>query len=173
MFTASQGVKTTYSLTSDSHMIKNTEWGAVAYLTESKYGRNGTEVGINGSNNITGGGDYKSNVLQSTTGNIYGIYDMNGTLWEYVAGYINNSDVSSNGYNTNLLNAVATNSKYADVYKATSDSQENNYAENKGVKGDAVYETSTSYSLINGWHGDYSAFAYTIRPVFARGRSLR
>ncbi len=27
-------------------MIKNTEWEAVAYLVESKYGRNGTEIAI-------------------------------------------------------------------------------------------------------------------------------
>ncbi len=46
IFTACQGVKTTYGLTGDSHMIKNTEWEAVAYLVESKYGRNGTEIAI-------------------------------------------------------------------------------------------------------------------------------
>ena len=28
----------------NSHMAKNSEWGAMAYLTESKYGRNGTSV---------------------------------------------------------------------------------------------------------------------------------
>ena len=36
-----------YSTNLNSHMLKNSEWGAVAYLTESKYGRNGTEVEIN------------------------------------------------------------------------------------------------------------------------------
>ena len=33
-----------YNTNLNSHMLKNSEWGAVAYLTESKYGRNGTEV---------------------------------------------------------------------------------------------------------------------------------
>ena len=31
----------------DAHMMKNTEWGAVAYLAHSKYGLNGEEIGIN------------------------------------------------------------------------------------------------------------------------------
>ena len=33
--------------TTDSHLIKNSEWGAVAYLSESKYGLNGTNIYIN------------------------------------------------------------------------------------------------------------------------------
>lgn len=41
-----------YGLTSkaDSHLTKNSEWGAVVYLTQSKYGRNGEEVTINNVN---------------------------------------------------------------------------------------------------------------------------
>ena len=31
----------------DTHMTKNVEWGAVAYLAHSKYGLNGDEIGIN------------------------------------------------------------------------------------------------------------------------------
>ena len=48
----SQTVKTffelayNYSRDNDSHMMKNTEWGAVAYLSHSNYGI-GTEVRIN------------------------------------------------------------------------------------------------------------------------------
>ena len=39
----------------DAHMMKNSEWGAVAYLTASKYGQGLTEVMINNSSNyITG-----------------------------------------------------------------------------------------------------------------------
>ena len=36
--------------TTDSHLIKNSEWGAVAYLAQSKYGNDGTEPYVN---NIT------------------------------------------------------------------------------------------------------------------------
>ena len=60
-----------------SHMMKNSEWGAVAYLTHSKYGLDGKEIAINDNSNYTGGGRgeaYKTNINQSSTGNVYGIY---------------------------------------------------------------------------------------------------
>ena len=159
-------------------MMKNIEWGACAYLAESKYGRNGTEIGMNSANYTTGGGNYVTNVNQSTTGNIYGIYDMNGTLWEYVAGYIKNSNVVSNNYNTNLINAVKTNPKYADVYTITTDNQVTNYSNSKGIKGDAVFETSTTGNnlLVNdlaSWHSALSNFPHASAPMFRRGRLLQ
>ncbi len=48
-----------YNRDLDSHMMKNTEWGALAYLTNSKYGRclsgSCTEVRINNSSNFVTG----------------------------------------------------------------------------------------------------------------------
>ena len=85
---------------SKSHLMKNSEWGAIAYLTQSKYGRNENEIGINGYNKdttnyakITGMGGSSINnkynteygMNASTTGNIYGIYDLSGGNWEYIA----------------------------------------------------------------------------------------
>ena len=59
-----------YNKTLNSHMMKNDEWGAVAYLSKSKYGKN-AEVTINdNSSYYTGGGSgnaYVTNVKQSTT----------------------------------------------------------------------------------------------------------
>jgi hypothetical protein len=53
------------------------------------------------------------------------------------------------------------------VYKVASiDNYTNNYNENKGVKGDAVYETSSSAGA---WNGDYSYFPCSSGPVFLRG----
>ena len=43
------------SSNSDSHMMKNSEWGAVAYLSQSKYGQNGTEMTVNNANLDSGG----------------------------------------------------------------------------------------------------------------------
>ena len=159
IFTACQGVKTKYSLTSDSHMMKNIEWGAVAYLAESKYGRNGTEIGMNSSNYTTGQGNYVLYANQSTTGNVYGIYDMNGASWEYVAGVLDSK--LSNGSNYNF---TEINSKYYNTYAS--------YNESKKIKGDGVYETSTTGSNSTGWHRDYSHFINSSNPVFRRGRSL-
>ncbi len=99
----------------DSHMMKNTEWGAVAYLQHSAYG-SATSVRMNNNSSYitgyaanneptcgyTGTNDdcnkycndgscntaYPNSVLASTTGNITGIYDMAGGSWEYVMGVL-------------------------------------------------------------------------------------
>jgi type II secretory pathway pseudopilin PulG len=92
-----------YKPSLNSHMVKLSEWGAAAYLAHSKYGRNGTEVTINNSTNrLTGYAGQTVNtedstptyayntpqgVLASTTGNIFGIYDMSGGIVEHSAAY--------------------------------------------------------------------------------------
>ena len=160
-----------YNKTLNSHMMKNDEWGAVAYLSKSKYGKN-AEIDINdNSSYYTGGGSgnaYVSNVGQSTTGTIYGVYDMSGGSWEYVAAYVNNGSNSLTSYGSSLVNGdVKTKNVYS---KGSSDSRDNNYSANSGKYGDAVYETSTNVnSSNNSWYGDYSLFPVTDFPVFLRG----
>ena len=132
----------------DSHMMKNSEWGAVAYLAHSQYGRNGTKITINnvcnekivGASAITGYaadeinqaeniineeiiGDELNNsyawytkkgTLASTTGNMYGIYDMVGGTIEYVAGYLENISENFMIYTENFGN-IKTGNKYGQV----------------------------------------------------------
>ena len=96
-FATSQKLGTsTYGSTSkvDAHMMKNSEWGAVAYLSHSKYGVN-REVYINNSSGYyTGrsggnvGGNTEINTVytdQSSTRwyNTYGFYTWDGYLLEY------------------------------------------------------------------------------------------
>lgn len=81
-----------YDTNKKSHLMKNSEWGAVAYLTHSKYGRNGVKVALNNTLSYYTGGasgatSYKANMDQSSTGNVYGIYDLNGGAGEVVAAY--------------------------------------------------------------------------------------
>ena len=92
----------------ESHMMKNTEWGAVAYLSHSIYGINGEIRLNNNSDFLTGyaattenGSGSTTNVtmwntptgyLASTTGNITGIYDMSGGAWEYVMGVMKDAN---------------------------------------------------------------------------------
>ena len=86
----------TYGMTSniDAHMMKNSEWGAVAYLSHSKYGVN-REIYINNSygyytgrsgGNI-GGSTAINTVYTSQTStnqyNRYGFYTWDGYLLEY------------------------------------------------------------------------------------------
>ena len=160
-----------YNKTLNSHMMKNDEWGAVAYLSRSKYGKN-DEVTINSNSSYyTGGGSgntYVNNGAQSTTGNVWGVYDMSGGAWEYVAAYVNNGNTNLTKYGASLVNSSDARTK--NVYtKASSDSYENNYQQNKGVYGDAVYETSTSGNGTTSWYSDYSNFPYADWPFFFRG----
>ena len=160
-----------YNKTLNSHMMKNDEWGAVAYLSKSKYGKN-AEVDINSdSSYYTGGGSgnaYVTNVGQSTTGTVHGVYDMSGGAWEYVAAYVNNGNSNLTNYGSSLVNGDA---KTKNVYsKGSSDSRDNNYSANSGKYGDAVYETSANgNSSSSSWYGDYSYFPDADWPFFARG----
>ena len=88
-----------YKSALNSHMMTNMEWGAVTYLTYSKYGRGTTEVSINNTS-TTGGGSFGSlnSYPQSTTGNITGVFDMNGCSAEYVTSTI--TGVQSGNYST-------------------------------------------------------------------------
>ena len=160
-----------YNKTLNSHMMKNDEWGAVAYLSKSKYGKN-AEVDINSdSSYYTGGGSgnaYVTNVGQSTTGTVHGVYDMSGGAWEYVAAYVNNGNSNLTNYGSSLVNGDA---KTKNVYsKGSSDSRDNNYSANSGKYGDAVYETSANgNSSSSSWYGDYSSFPGPGGPFFIRG----
>ena len=110
--------------------MKNDEWGAVAYLSKSKYGKQNEEVWINNSSSfITGSAgnstnanadtgttnDYTSTqgVKASTTGTVYGVYDMSGGAWEYVAAYVDNGDSNLTSYGSSLVNGDA---KVKNVY---------------------------------------------------------
>ena len=146
----------------DTHMSKNNEWGAVAYLTQSIYGRCSnsttcTEVGINnnvsyiagygapaGSNESATNGAYNTTLGKdaSTTGTIYGIYDMSGGGIEYVMGVYSNK-ISKSGFNS------LPDTKYYNNYTATS------------YIGHALTETA-------GWYSDGASFVY-YNPWLFRG----
>ncbi len=175
----------------NSHMMKNTEWGVVAYLSRSVYGKN-REVwnnpyynnttnhspitGLCG--NATNGKDNAttnmSNTVKyneiggenaSTTGNVYGIYDMAGGAWEYVAGIYTGG--TSNDNRSNLWDS--NNTKYVNKYTKTTGSQ-STYCGNTDKYGDAVYETSNSgYSDTGSWGSSYSSFPSSSHSVFSRG----
>ena len=161
-----------YNTTLNSHMMKNDEWGAVAYLSKSKYGKDNKEITINSNRSYyTGGGSgnaYVTNIEQSTTGNVWGIYDMSGGAYEYVAAYVDVGNLMD--YGSNLKNGAA---KTKNVYleeENVGDSLEN-YIENSKKYGDAIYETSeNSDSPWNlAWYNDYSYFPQHNDPFFVRG----
>ena len=141
-----------YATNLNSHMLKNSEWGAVAYLTESKYGRNGEEVEKNDNRSyITADAGISVNPEQSSTGNETGIYDLSGGAYERVAAYYNGGSSLSDGSSF----ANGTSDEFSTAYTRTS-------ASSAYKPGDATYETS-------GWHGDYVNFVNSYYPFFLRG----
>ena len=170
----------TNSMEADSHMMKNMEWGAVAYLSNSKYGRcidgSCTEIGINNNSSYTtgcgaapGSGSSSScnayttetGMLASTTGNVYGIYDMSGGAYEYVMGNMVNS--SGNFYASNSGFSSAPEIKYYDKYPYSTSTT----AGTRGHLGDATSEVVVSGNT--GWNSDYAYFVYSNYPWFYRG----
>lgn len=121
----------------DVHMIKNSEWGAVAYLSQSIYGRctddttcpdiginNGMETGLGataGSDNSAENGTYETAYGQeaSTTSNIYGVYDMSGGNFEFVMAKSTTQSYAGGFSGTSLtnFNAINTNNKYIDSFE--------------------------------------------------------
>ena len=199
------------SNSTDSHLIKNSEWGAVAYLGQSQYGLYNKNIRINNVNigdnsnfvyamtgyaakeedaasttntdaiawNQTGG------ELASTTGTIYGIYDMSGGTWERSASLVNNGNSRLNEFASSLMYSLkdGKSSEYVTVYETDtsvdntevswtyenlSKTNEANYKKNTKY-GDAIKETSTAGIENTSWNGDYSYFAGLYAPLFIRG----
>ena len=185
----------------DSHMTKNSEWGAVTYLTHSKYGRNGAEVTLNNITlnevdhvrAVTGFGASSVNEpsqrttwdkiasgtqpgswitsqgqLASTTGNMYGIYDLSGGLWERTAGFIS---VTTGNYAAYGGALKGESDKYRSKYAGTSGLDKDNYSVSPNTDriGEAIWETSTIGSGSSSWNGDYSCFTFSGSPFFMRG----
>ena len=198
--------------TVDSHMMKNTEWGAVAILSQSKYGifNPKSSTGINGDksykvwNNPNGylsgkytytgyvGGSatastssssstaptdiYLYNTLNGTkgsvTGTVYGVYDMSGGSWEFVAGvlkgksddleYANAKFDISNQIRPNGMSSVSFANKYLDLYDYRT-----SYTDFSQYKfGDATVETIQ-------WSNGLHEFVNGSYCVFRRGRNVQ
>ena len=168
-----------FSTTDETHMMKNMEWGAVTYLSHSKYGIN-KEIAINSANTYTTGcgpqsegstssgatcNGYTTALGQSasTTGNISGVYDMSGGAWEYVMGNIVNSSGAFNLSNAGF--SSTPNAKYYDKYSYGTSNKE--YT--RGKLGDATKEMAPVSSSNTSWYSDYASFPRSSSSWFSRG----
>ena len=185
----------------DSHMMKNSEWGAIAYLTQSKYGVYDKEIATNTHTENSGNSSQTKEegnslasvyavtgynntgkkwneylggyVSPSTTGNIYGIYDISGGTTERAAGYIYNGNRQLSSYGSSFT--TGTSNKYSTVYPYSDEGADedekgrNNYKLNTKIYGDAIKETSTDGMFSTSWNGDYSYYPRTDYPFFTRG----
>ena len=247
------------STNSDSHLMKETEWGAVAYLTQSVYGNAQIDDGISGVWNnyyVYGDGynyinstygnyqgycttrtgmvgetrdqstsEYSQNLKEinaenttavaqdtingtvtitykdydtgtntygnpagdsytrtyyeywttqgekgSTTRNIYGIYDMSGGAWEYMATYLDVSTTELNNFKT----AIGTKTYHREIYAYSGTAgvagRQEIYEANKDKYGNAIWETSSSGNASNySWNNDYSHSIYSSDFFVLRG----
>ncbi len=179
--TATYGTSTTGFM--ESHMMKNSEWGAVAYLTQSKYGLDGKEIAVNDKNYRTGGGSedaYITNANQSTTGNVYGIYDMSGGAWEHVAAFnsvdTNNNFLSKGWTEATGLTINSASTKYATKYNNAGSCCGNKVVFETGITGDASKEVYTggieplkSSTDYLSWFYDLTYITNKTNPFFVRG----
>ena len=104
-------------------------------------------------------------ILASTTGNVYGIYDMSGGAYEYIMG--NMVDTNGNFYNSNAgFNENYPNSKYYDSYTYNT----SYITHERGKLGDATKEILKSFgTATGGWYGNNSYFPSNSRSWFIRG----
>ena len=196
----------------DTHMMKNIEWGAVAILSKSKYGiyNLSSSTGINGDktyrvwnnpnenfitgqagNSVTPSGTTNTNayntsngVKASTTGTIYGVYDMSLKYYENVMGFMAPKDSPNEpsvGYSTtnntgfigklddgtiyNSGNRTLPNNKYFDIYTYSTSGSEKSY----GKIGDATTEFLNSEKST--WNDEYTHFISVGGSNFDRGKT--
>ena len=190
-----------FNASTDTHMIKNMEWGAVAYLSHSKYGTctDGEchEIGMNnnssyktgcgaetGSTSSTTCNEYNTELGKgaSTTGNIYGVYDMRGGTLDYTMANIVNTDGTTmmSGYSssqnsgytgllydsgnyTSYTGIDYPNAKYYDKYSYST----SNTSRKRSKLGDGIKEVYNTGNY--GWYSDYSYLAHSFAPWFFRG----
>ncbi len=215
----------------NSHLMKNSEWGAVAYLSKSQYGLNTTDIAINSINlnnsiesvyavtgcttaepnekeknttinsinattaNTAVDGVYTWNQLNGTTasstGTIYGIYDLSGGISEATTGYVANGSTSLKWYGKSIAyegnNLKTKSTKYTTIYSynSTTDNETiedytseeldtagmNNWISNKLIYGDAIQKISEVQSSNLSWYGDESSFPGLKLTFFGRGGS--
>ena len=211
--------------TDEVHMMKNMEWGAVAYLSHSKYGIN-KEININNSSDYytgrSGGNvggstaintvytdqtsttqynkygfytydgyllNYDTNTksstrvmskIASTTGNVYGIYDMNGGSSEYMMGnmvWTNGQQMSgySNNYNSAFTGVLSDGTSFTGTYSFPSKRYYDKYSYGtsnteytRGKLGDATVEMAPTGTSGN-WYSDSAVFPKGNGSWFLRG----
>ena len=176
-----EGNRYGFSSNVDTHMMKNSEWAVVSYLSQSKYGKlgnksftgankeiyqnksdsyiTGCSSGSSPNDNTDYGCQYTYEIDingtgASTTGTIYGVYDMSGGGWEYVMANYNDM-ASASGFSDPLT----LDSKYYNKYTSSDASKACN--EEKCL-GHALSETI-------GWNNDYYTMVNEQNPWLLRG----
>ncbi len=164
----------------NSRLARNLEWGAAALLSHSDYG-NENQVWNNPNENFLTGCvgasadseststchayDTTEGVKASTTGNIYGVYDMSGGAFESVmSGMLDLGEEVLLRGDADFDNLNSIPERYIDAYEfgITSDDAD---AYQRRILGDATAETRN-------WYDSNQSFITDEQPFFVRGGNI-
>jgi len=133
------------------HLIKNTDWGALSYLTHSKYGlcieNSCKNIGTN-KTYISG-----NELTDSTTNNMYGVFDTSGSASEFVMA------------NYSKTNSITFNNSHFKTIEIPQDNYEL-YNDNTFILGDATRELTLNEGI---WYSNYNSFIDETNNWFIRG----
>lgn len=170
----------------DSHLMKNSEFGAVVYLTHSVYGANRQVITANNktmgdtSKNIYGVTGYAGTTAMGTeassTKNLSGVFDLAGCDYEYISAYLANDHENLKQYGQSITQYDKKSTKYTTTYQTgNEDTATENYNVHKNFEsvkkyGDAIFETSESSSdeSQTSWQSGLSQYPYVTTPFFMR-----
>lgn len=176
----------------NSHLIKNSEWGAVAYLAQSKYGNiqktTDSNSGVWNNSYYNGDGYYtnktgvagqsrdESSSSGSTITNVNSYNTINGQKSSTTRNIYGIYDMAGGSwdYTMSYIGEIdfdvplKESQKYA---KSSSDTGTTNFQANSSVYGDAIWETSANGAgdTTLSWNSDYSYFATGSYSFILRG----
>ena len=191
-------ISANYGLSVPSRIITNMEYGAIAVLTYSQYGKkNNSEYIGSGKlgflNTAMGNSDWDKVLTgcsagksvdgasyrcpysydypyygtgASSTGTIYGIYDLAGGSWECVMGIVSGYPIRDylGGYN----GVLPDNKRFYNFYRAS-----NMYDYSRSIVGDMMGEVISISNPTKTWNGNNAYLATANYPWIKRGGSFR
>ena len=197
-FTTAQKFATylTNSTNTDSHMMKNSEWGAVAYLSQSIYGKYGNSLYTGANKEV-----YKNDSSGRYTGRSSGTYPQSGNSANGTCLYTDITDrgdgrgscgggASTTGNITGVYDMSGGAQEYTMGYLTTASStwgatSSSNYAGFTSAPDSKYYDSYTSttattacnggicyghaLSETSGWYSDTARFVNADKPWFGRG----
>ena len=146
-----------YGLSTDanSHLMKNSEWGAVSYLSQSKYGLNGTNIYINNVNlNSSTTSVYAltgcSGATENAGSNVTTINEINNKTASNVNTWtqIHGQKASSTGTIYGIYDLSGGTYERTSSYVANGNSNLRAYGASIVYNGDTLKTTSTKYTTV-------------------------
>ncbi len=168
----------------DTHMIKNTEWGAMAYLSQSKYGKYGNSKYINANKEIYINDYYNNGTLTGCSKGEPGSGSSSGSNKSDTCKHQYNEETTGTGASTTgtiygiydtvggtwdrvmgyLSESDLTKSGFESNLAGIDKKYYNLYTGTTGIKGDATNADGTA-----GFYRDFQSFVSSSNPWFSYG----